>query len=346
MRAVVFEEPGRVRVGEVPEPRVEAPTDAVVRVTAASICGSDLHFLHGKAPLLPGDTMGHEAVGVVEEVGPEVRRFRPGDRAVVSFVIACGRCWFCRHGQSGLCEDFRSLGTGPFGGGLGGAQAELVRVPEADVNLLPVPEGLEDERAIFVGDALTTGLYGAALAGVERGQTVAVVGAGPVGFFAAQAARLLEPEAVVVLDLRPDRLALAEKVGAVAVNVTERHPQTALAELTGGRGADAVVEAVGSPQAFETALDVVRRGGTVSVVGMYSVEQLQVPLGVYWARAVRVLFAGVCPVHAWWEGALEAVRAGRIDPLPVISHTLSLDEAPLGYRLFDAREATKVVLKP
>ncbi|HXF56616.1 MAG TPA: alcohol dehydrogenase catalytic domain-containing protein [Actinomycetota bacterium] len=346
MRAVVFEGPGRVRVGEVPEPRVEAPTDAVVRVTTASICGSDLHFLHGKAPLLPGDTMGHEAVGVVEEVGAEVRRFRPGDRAVVSFVIACGRCWFCRRGQSGLCEEFRSLGAGPFGGGLGGAQAELVRVPEADVNLLRVPEGLEDERALFVGDALTTGLYGAALAGVERGQTVAVVGAGPVGFFAAQAARLFEPEAVVVLDLRPDRLALAEKVGAVAVNVTERHPQTALAELTGGRGADAVVEAVGSPEAFETALDVVRRGGTVSVVGMYAVERVEVPLGVYWARAVRVLFAGVCPVHAWWERALEAVRAGRIDPLPLVSHALPLEEAPLGYRLFDAREATKVVLKP
>lgn len=346
MRAVVFEEPGRVRVGEVPEPRVEAPTDAVVRVTTASICGSDLHFFHGKAPLLPGDTMGHEAVGVVEEVGLEVRRFRSGDRVVVSFVIACGRCWFCRHGQTGLCEDVRSLGAGPFGGGLGGAQAELVRVPEADVNLLRVPEGLEDERAIFVGDALTTGLYGTALAGVERGQTVAVVGAGPVGFFAAQAARLVEPDAVVVLDLRPDRLALAQKVGAVVVNVTERHPQTALAELTGGRGADAVVEAVGSPEAFETALDVVRRGGTVSVVGMYSVERVEVALGVYWARAVRVLFAGICPVHAWWERALEAVREGRIDPLPVISHTLPLDEAPLGYRLFDAREATKVVLKP
>jgi threonine dehydrogenase-like Zn-dependent dehydrogenase len=346
VRAVVFEEPGRVRVDEVPDPRVQEPDDAVVRVTTASICGSDLHFFHGKAPLLPGDTMGHEAVGVVEAVGPEVRRFRPGDRVVVAFTIACGRCWFCRRGESGLCEEFRTLGAGPFGGGLGGAQAELLRVPVADANLLPVPEGMEDERAIFVGDALTAAYYGVAIAGVGEGDTVAVVGAGPVGFFAVQAARLFGAETVVALDLEPERLALAEKAGAVAVNVTERHPQTAVAELTGGRGADVVVEAVGSPAAFEAAVDVARRGGMVSVVGMYAPETVEVPLGVYWARALRVLFAGVCPVHAWWERVMEAVRAGRLDPLPVVSHTLPLAEAPLGYRLFEAREATKVVLKP
>src|SRR5438309_2075141 len=146
MRAVVYEDVRKVSVAEVPDPVIEEPGDAVVRVTRTAICGSDLHFYTGKAPLVPGDTIGHEAVGVVEAAGPDVAAFRPGDRVVVAFDIACGDCWFCRRGQTALCEDFRNLGAGPFGGSLGGAQAELVRVPNADVNLLAVPEGMEDER--------------------------------------------------------------------------------------------------------------------------------------------------------------------------------------------------------
>ena len=205
---------------------------------------------------------------------------------------------------------------------------------------------MEDERALFVGDILTTGVYGAAIAGIRPGDTVAVVGAGPVGFFAAQSARLHEPERVFVLDMQDDRLAIAEEMGLSTINVRERNAQAALDEVTEGRGADVVIEAVGSPSAFETAVDVVRRGGTICVLGMYVSETVELQLGIAWSRGLRLLFAGVCPIHAWWEEAMRAVVDGAIDPLPIISHTLPLEEAPVGYELFDRRDATKVLLKP
>lgn len=346
MKAVVYEGVGRVAVAKVPDPAVEDPRDGILRVTTAAICGSDLHFFHGKAPLDPGETIGHEAVGVVESVGAAVERFRPGDRVIVSFDIACGTCWFCRNGQTQLCEDFRNLGAGIFGGGLGGAQAELVRVPFADTNLLAIPEGMVDERALFVGDVLTTGYYGAAIFGIRQGDTVAVVGAGPVGSFCVQSARVRGAGEVLALDLEPERLALAERIGAVPVNVAERHPQMAVAERTGGRGADVAIEAVGNLGGLHTALNVVRRGGNVTVVGMFTGETMDVPVGIWWMRALSVRFTGICPVHAWWEETLAAVAEGRIDPLPIISHRLPLAEAPLGYELFDSRRATKVLLTP
>lgn len=346
MRAVVYEVVGRVAVADVPDPVVTEPDDAVIRVTTSAICGSDLHFFHGKAPLDRGEGIGHEAVGVVERVGPAVERIRPGDRVVVSFVIACGACWFCKVGQTQLCEDFRNLGAGILGGDLGGAQAELLRVPHADTNLLALPETLDDERALFVGDILTTGVYGAEVADVRPGDTVAVVGAGPVGFFAIQAALARGAGLVLALDTVPDRLALAERVGAESIDVGAQHPQMAVAERTGDRGADVVIEAVGHPSAFETAIDVVRRGGRVAVVGMYTSESIEVPIGIWWARALDVRFAGVCPVHAWWGVALHDVVDGRIDPLPIVSHRLPLEDAPLGYELFASRRATKVLLLP
>jgi threonine dehydrogenase-like Zn-dependent dehydrogenase len=346
MKAVAFEDVRAVAVVDVPEPKIEEPGDAVVRVGVAAICGSDLHMYEGKVPLYPGETIGHEVVGVVEGVGPGVTRFRPGDRVVVSFVIACGGCWFCQNRQSSLCEDQRMIGGGVLGGSLGGGQAELVRVPDADWNLLAVPNELSDEQALFLGDILTTGYYGAAIAGIQPTETVAVIGAGPVGFFAIQAARAQGAERVFALDMEPDRLVLAERVGGIPINVKERNPQMALSEQTEGRGADVVIEAVGSVPAFESAIEVVRRGGTVAVVGVYSSESVEVPLGVYWARALRLRFSGICPVQGWWDEAMQAVRDGRIDPLPIISHRLPLDRAPEGYELFAARKATKVVLRP
>jgi threonine dehydrogenase-like Zn-dependent dehydrogenase len=346
VKALVYEDVGKLRIDDVPEPAIEEPTDAVVRITTAAICGSDLHFYHGKAPLLEGDAIGHEGVGVVEEVGPDVDRFSPGDRVVVAFNIVCGRCWFCRRGQNSLCEEFRNLGAGIFGGDLGGTQAERLRVPYASGNLLRIPEGMEDERALFVGDILTTGYYGAAISGIADGDTVAVIGAGPVGFFAAQAARLQGASQVQVLDLDPQRLELMERMGFVAVNVEERNAHAAVCGLTDDRGADVVIEAVGSAKAFETAHDVVRSGGTIAVLGMYVSETAELQLGVSWSRMLRYVFAGIAPVHAWWEEAMRAVADGRIDPIPNISHTLPLEEAPKGYELFDRREATKVVLKP
>ncbi|MFN2543783.1 MAG: zinc-binding dehydrogenase [Actinomycetota bacterium] len=346
MKAVVFEEVGKLAVRDVPDPAIEDPRDAVVRVTSAAICGSDLHFYTGKAPLSPGDVIGHEGMGVVEEVGPGVRRFKPGDRVVMSFDVVCGACWFCRRGQTSLCEHYRMLGGGPFGGSLGGTQAELVRVPIADVNLLGVPDGLEDERALFLGDILTTAYYGAAISDIHPDDTVAVIGAGPVGLFAAQAAQVQGAERVVALDMEPDRLALAEKLGATPVSVKDRNPQSAVSDLTGGRGADVVIECVGNEAAYETATRVVRSGGIVTVVGVYVSEQPKIPLGVYWTRMLTIRFSGICPIHAWWERAMQAVQSGAIDPLAIVSHTLSLDETPRGYELFAARQALKVVLKP
>ena len=332
-------------MADVPDPQIQDPGDAVVRVTRAAICGSDLHYLHGKTPLEPGGVIGHEGVGVVEAVGPAVERFAPGDRVVLAFVLACGRCWFCTHDRSALCDQVGMLGGGPFLGSLGGAHAERVRVPVADVNLLGVPDGMEDERALFVGDVLTTGMYAAAIAGIAPEDTVAVVGAGPVGFFCVQAALALGGR-VFAIDPDPIRLALAERVGAVGVDPRERHPETALSEASEGRGADVVLEAVGSSEAFESAIGIARRGGTVVVVGVYAGESVELQLGVWWARALTVRFAGLCPVHAWWERAMAEVEAGRIDPSPIVSHRLSLEDAPRGYELFERREATKVVLIP
>jgi threonine dehydrogenase-like Zn-dependent dehydrogenase len=346
VKAVIYQDVGKLSVDDVPEPSIEGPTDAIVRITTSAICGSDLHFYSGKAPLLPGDALGHEGVGVIEEVGPDVQGLSVGDRVVVAFNIVCGECWFCRRGQHSLCEDFRNLGAGVLGGSLGGTQAERVRIPKARHNLLKVPDGMEDERAVFVGDILTTGYYGAAIAGIETGDTVAVVGAGPVGFFAAQSARLYDPEQVLVLDLDEERLAIVEKMGFTSLNVRDRNPATAVSEHTEGRGADVVIEAVGSVPALETSMDVVRRGGTICVMGMYVSETMELQLGVAWSRMLRFIFGGLCPIHAWWDQAMQAVVEGKIDPLPIVSHTLPLDEAPKGYELFERREATKVLLKP
>jgi threonine dehydrogenase-like Zn-dependent dehydrogenase len=346
VRAVVFQEIGKVRVADVPDAAVEEPDDAVLRVTRSAICGSDLHFFNGKAPISSGEGIGHEAVGVVGAVGPAVKRFAVGERAVVSFDIACGRCWFCARGETHLCENFRNLGAGAFGGGLPGAQAELVRVPVADVNLLHVPDGVDDERALFVGDTLTTGYYAASLGEIGPDTVVAVIGCGPVGYLCIQAAIALGAGRVVALDRDPGRLALAGVAGALAVDVRAHNPVMALSDVTDGRGADVVLEAVGSPEAYETAVDVARRGGRVVVVGMYAGETVEIQLGVYWARGLDVRFAGLCPVHSWWDRAMAEVVAGRIDPLPIVSHRLPLEEAPRGYELFASHEASKVLLLP
>ena len=346
MKAVVYEDVGAVRVDEIDEPQVEDPTDAIVRITMAAICGSDLHWYHGKAPMAPGEQLGHEGVGVVERVGDGVTGFSEGDRVVIAFNLVCGECWFCKQGQNSLCESFRNLGAGMAADSPGGTQAELVRIPNADVNLLKIPDDMEDERAVFIGDILTTAFYGAAIAGIKPGDTVAVIGAGPVGFLAAQAAQLHDPAEVLVLDMQEDRLQLVEKAGAVPINVSERNAQMAVADRTDGRGADVVIEAVGAVPAFESAQEVVRSGGTVCVIGMYVTESTEIQLGMAWFRMLKFVFGGICPIHAWWEQALRAVADGKIDPLPIISHTLSLDEAPKGYEMFDRREATKVLLKP
>jgi 2-desacetyl-2-hydroxyethyl bacteriochlorophyllide A dehydrogenase len=346
MRAVVLEGEGQVAVREVPDPRLEDAGDAIVRVSTAAICGSDLHFLHGKTPFDVGGVIGHECVGAVQAVGPGVTSFGPGDRVVAAFQIACGRCWFCVRQQSQLCDDARTLGAGPFGGGLDGAQAELVRVPVADANLLAVPDAVSDDRAIFIGDVLTTGFYAASLALRDGADTIAVLGCGPVGYTCLLSLQALGAERVVVLEPDELRRALARAAGADVVDPAARDGQMAIAELTQDRGADAVVEAVGRTDAFETALDLARRGGSIVIAGVYAGETSSLQLGPAWARALRLTFTGLCPVHAWWRRTMAEVAAGTIDPSPIISHRLPLDEAARGYALFDEHRATKVVLLP
>jgi alcohol dehydrogenase len=346
VRAAVFRTEGLVEVIDRDEPELVEPTDAIVRVRRAGICGSDLHFFHGKAPMEPGTTMGHEAVGTVERIGADVDTVRPGDRVVTSFHIACGACWFCRAGRSGLCERHRILGGGPFGGNLDGTQAEAVRVPIADVNLLRVPDAVDDERALFVGDVLTTGVYAAAIAEPRAGETVAVIGAGPVGFCVALALRARGGARVLALDLDPARLALMRTAGAEPIDLRTTNAEMALARVTDGRGADVVVDAVGARDVFTTSLEVVRRGGRVVVIGMYKSETVELQLGVSWIRGVWVQFAGETPIHAWWNPTMDAVAAGTLDPSPLVSDRLPLREAAAGYAAFDARAATKVVLDP
>jgi len=346
VRAVVFRGEGVVEVVEAPEPTPEDDGDAIVRVGLAGICGTDLHVLHGAIPMEPGSILGHEAVGVVDSVGAGVRGVSVGDRVVASFQIACGACWFCRNGQTGLCENHRMLGGGPFGGDLQGAQAGLVRVPVADVNLLRIPERVADEAALFVGDALTTGVYAASLAEPGVDDVVAVLGAGPVGACVTRALVADGAEHVVVLDRDAARLAAIAALGVTTVDVGATNPEMALARMTDGRGADIVIDAVGATDAYASALEIVRRGGRVVIVGVYTSQRVELQLGVAWIRGISLVFAGETPIQALWGQTMDRVAAGSLDPTPLVSHRLPISDAAEGYDLFERRLATKVVLDP
>jgi threonine dehydrogenase-like Zn-dependent dehydrogenase len=346
MKSVLYVEPGVAGVGEQPDPAIEEPADAVIRITRSAICGSDLHALSGRLPMQPGEPLGHEAVGVVQEAGPEVTRFRVGGRVAIPFDNVCGTCWYCERGESSLCSGLRNLGLGAAGGGLGGMQAEAVRVPRADHNLLSIPDDVDDERALFVGDVLTTGWYATAQAAPRPGESVAVVGCGPVGYFAVLAAMALGANPVIGIDLVHPRLDLVRAAGGVGIDPSAADVKTAVREATEGRGVDVAVEAVGGLPAFETARAAVRRGGRISVIGVYGDEVLPVAVREYWTRGWKLLFGGICPVHGWWERTMRAVQSGEVDPTPLISHRLPLNEAVRGYELFERREATKVVLTP
>jgi 2-desacetyl-2-hydroxyethyl bacteriochlorophyllide A dehydrogenase len=335
-----------VEVADAPEPTLEHDGDAIVRVHLAGICGTDLHVLHGAIPMDPGSVLGHEAAGVVESVGSGVGSVSPGDRVVVSFQIACGACWFCRNGQTGLCEQHRMLGGGPFGGDLHGAQAAFVRVPLADVNLLQIPDEVGDEAAVFVGDVLTTGVYAASLAAPSDDDVVAVIGAGPVGACATRALAAAGARHVVVLDRDPGRLDAIAELGVATVDVGATNAEMALARMTDGRGADVVIDAVGATEAYTSALEIVRRGGRIVVVGVYSSQRVELQLGVAWIRGISLVFAGETPVQVLWRSTMDRVADGTLDPTPLITHRLPISDAPEGYDLFERRLATKVVLDP
>ncbi|MGH2768243.1 MAG: zinc-binding dehydrogenase, partial [Actinomycetota bacterium] len=277
-----------------------------------------------------------------------VTRVHAGDRVVGSFLIPCGECWWCRRKEYNNCNNvsWRVLGYGSFFGDLQGAQAEKARVPMADLTLLAIGEELPDEQAVFVGDSLATAHYAASLAGIGEGDTVAVIGCGPVGLLTLQCCRRYRPGQLVALDSVPERLVAAQGLGAIPIDVSRRNPIVAVAERTEQRGADAAIDCVGAESAFRSGLDMVRAGGHLVVVGVYVELEYPFPLGEAWRKNLRMTFSGVTPVMRIWGDVLAAVREGELDPAAIVSHTLPLEEAEKGYELFDSRRATQVVLRP
>ncbi|GAA1889818.1 zinc-dependent alcohol dehydrogenase [Lapillicoccus jejuensis] len=394
MKALTWQGKRDVRVEEVPDPRIVDPTDAVIKVTSTAICGSDLHLYEVLGPYLtPGDVLGHETMGVVEEVGPEVTNLAPGDRVVVPFNISCGSCWMCSRGLFAQCEttQVRDQGKGAalFGytslyGAVPGGQAEYLRVPQAHFGPIKVPDGLPDQRVLYLSDILPTAWQGVAYADVPKGGTLAVLGLGPVGQLATRIAPLLGAERVIGVDLVPERLALAASYGVETLDLRTVDDVTeALLEMTGGRGPDGVLEAVGMeahgsglaktaqtavgllPDALAqplidkmaidrlAALDVAfkacRRGGTVSISGVYGGEVDPMPLMEMFDRGLQVRM-GQCHVRRWTDEIMPHVLDDA-DPLGLESlatHVLPLAEAAHGYEMFQAKSdgCVKVVLQP
>ena len=348
MKAITFQAVEELAYEDVPEPELEASTDAIVQVTAAGLCGSDLHPYFGRETGLDrGTVMGHELVGRIVEVGAGVTERATGQRVVAPFTTSCGACFYCREGLTARCRQGQLFGWVEDGAGLQGAQAEYVRVPLADATLVPVPEGLDDHVALLAGDILSTASFGADLARVEDGDVVAVVGCGPVGLLAIRTAFDRGAATVVAVDRIPSRLERAEEFGATAVSFQTGDPRSAVEDVTEGRGADAAIEAVGSAPATRLAADLLRPGGRLAALGVHTEPTLALSPGEMYDRNLTYA-AGRCPARRYMPQALElAVRErDRLDRL--VSHHLPLAEGVEAYRRFAAREPgwNKVVFHP
>jgi glutathione-independent formaldehyde dehydrogenase len=378
MKAVVYRGPRQVEVTEVPDPRIQAPTDAIVRITTTNICGSDLHMYEGRSAVEEGKVLGHENMGIVEAVGDGVDRIKVGDRVSVPFNIACGTCRNCVAGWTSFClrtnptegMDGAAYGyanMGPYDGG----QAEFLRVPYADFNLLELPAGTEHENDFtMLSDIFPTGWHGTELAGQQPGDRVAIFGAGPVGLMAAHSAMIRGASEVFVVDKERDRLDLAGKIGATPVDFSHGDPVEQILEATGGRGTDCGVEAVGyqahdpsGEEHPELVLDnlvkVVRSTGGIGVVGVYVPSdpgavseqakegRIAFDYGTFFSKGQR-MGTGQCPVMRYNRHLRDLIVTGRAQPSFLVSHELSLTEAADGYARFDRREPgwTKVLLRP
>jgi 2-desacetyl-2-hydroxyethyl bacteriochlorophyllide A dehydrogenase len=344
MQAVTFQAPGEVRVEDRPEPELAARDDAIVRVEATGVCGSDLHIYHGRVVIEPGFTLGHEFVGTVVATGEGVTDVAEGDHVLGCYCSACGNCFFCRRGDFHKCDDGRVFGHGKTLGSLQGAQAELVLVPHANLTLRRVPEGMTDESALFAGDVMGTGWHAVDQAGIRPGDSAAVLGLGPVGLCAVQAARAAGAAKVIAIDTVEERLRIAESFGAEPVHLTEDDPRAAVKAATGGRGVDAAIDAVGHPDALELAVRVTRKAGTVSAIGVYA-ERIQVHMGIIWIKALT-LKTGHANVIGHVDRVLAMMAAGVLDPAPLVTHHMPLVEAPDAYAVYDRREALKIVMTP
>ncbi|MCM3521532.1 zinc-dependent alcohol dehydrogenase [Curtobacterium sp. P97] len=379
MRAMTYRGPYRVRVEEKPDPRIEHPNDAVVRVERAAICGSDLHLYHGMMPdTCVGHTFGHEFIGVVEEVGSSVASLAVGDRVMVPFNVYCGSCWFCARGLFSNCHNVNPNATavgGIYGyshttGGYDGGQAERVRVPFADVGPSVIPEGLDAEDALLMTDALSTGYFGAQLASIREGDTVVVLGAGPVGLFAARSAWFMGAGRVIVIDQLEYRLEKARTFAhAETINFAEVDDVVLeMKQQTDFLGADSVIDAVGaeadgnftqqvtasklklqggSPTALNWAIDGVRKGGTISAVGAYG----PIPSAVKFGDAMNkglTIHTNQAPVKRQWPRLLEHIQAGHFRPSDIITHRVPLEHIDEAYHLFSAKldDCIKTVIVP
>jgi 2-desacetyl-2-hydroxyethyl bacteriochlorophyllide A dehydrogenase len=344
MRAVTFQSPGQVQVEERPDPEITSPDEAVISVEASGICGSDLHIYHGRVEIEPGFTIGHEYVGRVLEVGDRVAGVAVGDRVLGTYCVACGECYLCQHGDFHKCDRGRTFGHGATLGSLQGAQAERLLVPYADRTLRRVPEAMSDDVALFAGDVMGTGFGAVEECEVGEGDSVAVLGLGPVGLCAVQVAKAAGAGTVIAVDTVEDRLALAESFGAQPVHLTEQDPRAAVKESTEGRGVDAAIDAVGHPDALEMAIRMTRKAGVVSVTGVYA-ERIEVHMGLAWIKALT-LKTGFANVIAHLDRVIEMLDSRQLDPAPMVTHRMELDEAPEAYRLYDNHEALKIVLTP
>jgi threonine dehydrogenase-like Zn-dependent dehydrogenase len=388
MKAVCWHGANDVRVDNVPDPKILNPRDAIIKITSTAICGSDLHLYDGYIPTMQsGDILGHEFMGEVVEVGTEVKRVKVGQRVVVPFTIACGNCFFCQRDLWSLCDNTnpnawmveKMYGHSPSGlfgyshmmGGYAGGQAQYARVPHADVGLLEIPDGLSDEQVLFLTDIFPTGYMAAENCNIQPGDTIAVWGCGPVGQFAIRSAFMLGAERVIAIDRFPDRLQMAADAGAEIINYEEIDSGEALKEMTGGRGPDACIDAVGMeahgtdalamfdqikqvfrvetdrPMVLRQAIVACRKGGTVSVPGVYGGFIDKVPMGAIVNKALT-LKSGQTHVHRYLKPLLQRIQNGDIDPTFVITHRLPLSEAPDAYEIFKHKKENciKVVLKP
>jgi alcohol dehydrogenase len=345
MKALVYHGPGQKGWETVPDPTIQVPTDAIVRIDMSTICGTDLHILKGDVPAVkPGTILGHEAVGTIVEVGSGVSTVKPGDRVLVSCITSCGRCRFCKEGHYGLCT---GGGGWIFGHLIDGLQAEYARVPFADTSVYKVPEGLKDTQLVFLSDILPTAFeVGVRNGGVQPGDTVAVVGAGPIGLAAIATARLLTPGRIIALDLADVRLAKARQFGAdVTINNGSVDAARAVLELTGGLGADVAIEAVGVPATFELAAELVRPGGRVANVGVHG-EPATLHLEKLWIRDVTITTGLVDTTTI--PQLLQLIQYGKLDPLAFATHTFPLADTTAAYDTFAAAattQALKVVLQ-
>ncbi len=379
MRALTWQAPNRLHVETVPDPEILNPRDVILRVIMSSVCGSDLHLLGGYVPAMkPGDILGHEFLGEVVEIGSGIKHLAKGDRVVSISIIGCGDCEHCKRSDFSCCDNSNPnpeatdlaygqpccgiIGYSHAFGGYAGSHATYVRVPYGDVNLFKVPEGVRDEQAVFVSDAVPTGYYAADIAGIQPGDTVAVWGCGGVGQMAIRSAYLLGAERVIAIDRYADRLELAErKAGAVVINYEITNVHEALLELTGGRGPDRCIDCVGMEahgtepdyaydrakqmlrlhtergSVLRQAIRACRKGGTVSVIGVYGGVLDKFPMGAIVNKALT-LRSGQQPGQRYADRLFEHIRKGELDPSYLLTHPMSLEDSPQGYGLFKQKQ--------